>query len=108
MSEISIVAKAILKSLMADIEAVKRVQELDRKYFPDPPVIVEGDSVMKRVLEIIRNSNMTQEEIGIAMGYGIVSAKQSVNQFMRTRDPRVSVLRRFCTAMNVSMQDILS
>lgn len=68
------------------------------------------DPAMSRVRALWneqRDEGMTQEELGIAMGYPVESAKQSVYQFLRTRDPHISMLRRFSKAIGVPLSEII-
>ena len=73
----------------------------------EPPI---DDQAMTRVRELWaakKATKMTQEELGVAMGYDVKSAKKSANQFFRTKDPRISMLRRFAKAMGVPLSDIV-
>ena len=68
------------------------------------------DASMAKVREIWSSkkaSKMTQEELGMLMGYDQRSARKSVSQFLKSRDPRVSMLRRFAKATGVSLSDLL-
>jgi transcriptional regulator with XRE-family HTH domain len=68
------------------------------------------DPAMTRVRELWaakKAIRMTQEELGVAMGYELKSAKKSANQFFRTKDPRISMLRRFAKAMGVPLSELV-
>jgi hypothetical protein len=41
------------------------------------------------------------------MGYPKETARQSAWQFMKTEDPRVSMLKRFAKALGVSVKDLV-
>ena len=55
-----------------------------------------------------RATKMTQEDLGIAMGYDEKSARKSVSQFLKSHDPRISMLRRFAKAMGVPLSEIVN
>jgi hypothetical protein len=68
---------------------------------PDAP-----DPVMKRVQDLIEGSGKTLEQLGVEMGYPQDTARQSVWQFMKTKDPRLSMLRRFAAVMGVTLEEL--
>lgn len=41
------------------------------------------------------------------MGYDAEAARQSAFQFMKSGDPRISMLRPFAKAMEISLADLL-
>ncbi len=47
-------------------------------------------------------------DLGPKMGYAPEIARQSAWQFMKTGDPRVSMLRRFAGALGISVEDLIS
>lgn len=49
----------------------------------------------------------TQQRLGEAMGYPEESARKSVSQFLKSRDPQISMLRRFSKAVGVNVATIL-
>jgi hypothetical protein len=66
------------------------------------------DPSMRKVLKLVEKSGKTLDEIGVAMGYPAETARQSVWQWLRkTKDPRVSVLRRFAKAIDADVRDLL-
>jgi transcriptional regulator with XRE-family HTH domain len=68
------------------------------------------DPAMSRVRELWESHKMlgmTQEQLGVAMGYGQKSARKSVSQFLRTNDPRISMLRKFAKAVDVPLSQII-
>lgn len=66
------------------------------------------DPVMKRVAAIFEESGKTLEEIGEGMGYARGIARQSAFQFLKkTNDPRLSMLRRFAKALDVSLEELI-
>ncbi len=56
-------------------------------------------------------SNMTQEEIGLAMGYSRSSARQAVSRLLNPEapyDPRLSTLLAFSQAIKRPLKQIIS
>jgi transcriptional regulator with XRE-family HTH domain len=65
------------------------------------------DPAMERVRELFEQSKLTLDELGARMGYQGETARASAWQFVRrTKDPRLSMLRRFAAAVGVSMRDL--
>ena len=63
---------------------------------------------MFRARLIFEKSGLSLEELGLRMGYSENIARKSAWQFLnRTNDPRVSMLRRFAEALNVSLPDLV-
>ncbi|WP_254513710.1 hypothetical protein [Anatilimnocola floriformis] len=48
-----------------------------------------------------------QQRLGEAMGYKGDTARKSVNQFLKSRDPQISMLRRFADAVGVALSTIV-
>jgi transcriptional regulator with XRE-family HTH domain len=65
------------------------------------------ESVMDRVRSLFAKSEMSQHELGLKMGYPAESARKSVWQFLKTDDPRLSMLERFAEAMGISVSELL-
>jgi transcriptional regulator with XRE-family HTH domain len=66
------------------------------------------DSVMLRCREAFERSQLTLDELGHRMGYQGEIARTSAWQFLRkTRDPRLSMLRKFAAAVRVAVRDLL-
>jgi hypothetical protein len=53
-------------------------------------------------------SGLTLHDLGVKMGYPEETARKSVWQFMKTSDPRMSMLRRFAHAMGISVEELAS
>jgi hypothetical protein len=69
----------------------------------------QADPVMARCRAAFEKSRKSLDEVGRAMGYGAEVARQSTWQFLnRTRDPRLSMLRRFARAVGVKLQDLIA
>lgn len=65
------------------------------------------DQVMKRVASLFESSNLTLDELGQKMGYKGDTARKSAWQFLTsTRDPRLSMLRRFAVAVGVPLVEL--
>jgi transcriptional regulator with XRE-family HTH domain len=65
------------------------------------------DPVMGRVRDWIKTSGLTQHELGIRMGYSEDVARKAVWQFLRSKDPRVGMLRRFAAAADVPIEELI-
>lgn len=60
---------------------------------------------MRKVFE---QSGKTLDEVGLAMGYEGDVARKAAWQFLnKTSDPRLSMLRRFAKAMDISLAELL-
>lgn len=66
------------------------------------------DQTMKRVREIFDASGKTLDEVGQSMGYSADVARKAVWQFLKTGDPRLSMLRKFARAMDVPLEDLIA
>lgn len=66
------------------------------------------DPAMKRVVKLFERSGKTLEWLGEAMGYDKETARQSAWQFMKTNDPRLSMLRRFAKAVGVPIEELVA
>jgi transcriptional regulator with XRE-family HTH domain len=66
------------------------------------------NAVMARVRARFEKSELTYTELGQRMGYPPDTARQSAWQFIsKTKDPHISVLYRFASAMGISVKDLL-
>ncbi|HVC92990.1 MAG TPA: helix-turn-helix transcriptional regulator [Pirellulales bacterium] len=66
---------------------------------------------MSRVREIwdrLREDGWTQQRLGEAMGYPPASARKSVSQFLKGRDPQIGMLRRFAKAVGVPLEKLVN
>ena len=67
-------------------------------------------SVREKMRRAAEQSGMTQEEIGIRMGYAKDSARKAVSPLLNAEteyDPRLSTLLSFAQALGISLKDIL-
>jgi transcriptional regulator with XRE-family HTH domain len=70
----------------------------------------EDDPAMAKVRtlwEAKQAEGWTQQRLGEAMNYPTVSARKSVSQFLKSRDPHISVLRRFAKALGISIATLV-
>lgn len=65
------------------------------------------DPVMNKVRAIVEKREISLQELGEKMNYGKGIARQSAWQFLNTKDPHISMLRRFAKAVEVPLQDLL-
>ena len=68
----------------------------------------EIDTVMSRVRNLHEKSGLSLHHLGLKMGYPEESARKSAWQFMKTEDPRLSMLRRFAKAVGVSIVELVA
>jgi len=67
-------------------------------------------SVRERLRRAAEQSGMTQEEIGLRMGFSKGGARQAVSRLLNPDseyDPRLSTLLSFAKAVNQSLKDLL-
>ena len=65
------------------------------------------DPAMAKVRAKIAKEQLSLHELGLRMGYPATTARQSAFQFMKTGDPRISMLRRFAKAMRINVKDLV-
>ncbi len=65
------------------------------------------DPAMDKVRSMFTESGLSLVDLGKRMGYAEETARQAAWQFMKTSDPRVSMLRRFADAMGVPLDSLL-
>ena len=68
----------------------------------------EEDPVMIRVRELLKQSGMTQNDLGVKMGYAEKSARKSISQFLGTKNPTIDMLRKFAKAMKIPIEKLVS
>ncbi len=67
-------------------------------------------SSREKLRQAAKDSGLTQEEIGLRMGFGKDSARKAVSRLLNVNaeyDPRLSTLLSFATALNRPLKDIL-
>lgn len=62
--------------------------------------------ILKMTEDFLRTGG-TMEKLGILMGYPKATARKSVSQFLRSADPRMSLVRRFADAFKIDVQELL-
>jgi transcriptional regulator with XRE-family HTH domain len=68
------------------------------------------ESVRDCLRRAAQDSGMTQEEIGLRMGYSKSGARQAVSRLLNHEseyDPRLSTLLAFAHALNCSLKELL-
>ena len=76
---------------------------MNAKSAADDPAMVQ----VRQLWEEKRADGWTQQKLGEAMGYTGDSARKSVNQFLKSRNPQISMLRRFAYAVGVALSTIV-
>lgn len=66
------------------------------------------DPVMARVRAWLESSGLTQHELGVRMGYSEDVARKAIWQFLKSKDPRIGMLRRFAKAAGISFVELVS
>jgi hypothetical protein len=69
--------------------------------------IKHEDKSMERVHALFRAAKMSLHGLGLKMGYDAKTARQSAFQFMKSGDPRMSMLRKFAKAMGISVDELM-
>jgi transcriptional regulator with XRE-family HTH domain len=67
-------------------------------------------SIRERLRQAAKDSGMTQEEIGLRMGFGKDSARKAVSRLLNTEndyDPRLSTLLALAKALNRPLKDLI-
>jgi transcriptional regulator with XRE-family HTH domain len=67
------------------------------------------DSVRSRMRSVAEASGLTQEEIGVRMGFSQQSARKAVSRLLNaeTYDPRLSTLVAFADAVGKPLSDLM-
>jgi len=68
----------------------------------------DEDLAMTRVRARFKKSGLSLHDLGLKMGYSQETARQSAWQFMKTSDPRISMLRRFAEAIGVTVEEMVA
>ena len=66
------------------------------------------DPAMGRVRAWLEASGLTQHELGKRMGYSDDVARKAISQFLKSRDPRIGMLRRFAAAADVPLDELIN
>jgi transcriptional regulator with XRE-family HTH domain len=71
--------------------------------------MMDSADVMKRANDAFEKSGLTLEELGQRMGIDAKTARMSAWQFLnKTTDPRLSMLLKFCAALDLSIDEFLA
>jgi hypothetical protein len=70
--------------------------------------MARNDFSMTKVHGFYEKSGLSLHDLGLKMGYPKDTARQSAWQFMKTGDPRISMLRRFAKAMEISIEELVA
>ena len=63
---------------------------------------------MMKIVAMFEASGKTLDQLGQEMGYEPELARKAAWQFLKkTSDPRLSMLKRFAKAMDVSLEDLV-
>lgn len=69
----------------------------------------EPDPAIRVARQLFSESGKSLDELGLAMGYSGDVARKSAWQFLnRTKDPRLSMVRRFAKAMGVPIERLVA
>jgi transcriptional regulator with XRE-family HTH domain len=74
---------------------------------------VAPDTVMtvrQKMRLAVEKSGMTQEEVGLRMGFSKASARKAISRLLNAEvehDPRLSTLLSFASALDCSLKDLL-
>jgi len=70
---------------------------------------MDAMEVMKRAKAAFEQSPITLDELGKRMGAKEETARMTAWQFLnKTSDPRLSMLLRFCSAVNVPIESLFT
>jgi transcriptional regulator with XRE-family HTH domain len=67
-------------------------------------------TVRAKLRRAAKDSGMTQEEIGLRMGFSKDSARKAISRLLNAEvdyDPRISTLLAFAKAIDCSLKDLL-
>jgi hypothetical protein len=67
----------------------------------------KADPVMVTIRARFKASELSLHDFGLKMGYQPELARQSVHRFMRTNDPRISMLRKAAEALSIELKDLI-
>ena len=66
------------------------------------------DPAMERANELFAGAGISLGDLGMGMGYSDDVSRKAAWQFLhKTADPRLSMLRRFASAMGLSVVELL-
>jgi transcriptional regulator with XRE-family HTH domain len=68
---------------------------------------VEPRFIDRRVRTLFKESGLTLQGLGEKMGYESDNARQGAFQFMKSNDPRISMLRRVAEALGMTLNELV-
>ena len=77
---------------------------LGKQKAKDDPAMAQ----VRRLWEAKQREGWTMQQLGERMGYPADSARKSVSQFLKSHDPHVTTLRRFCKALEMPVADLFT
>jgi hypothetical protein len=63
--------------------------------------------IMAKIKAVFDDSGMSMQTLGEAMGYESTTARQAVSQFLKSTDPRISMVIKFAEATGKKVEDFL-
>ena len=66
------------------------------------------DLSMSRVRAWIEKHKPTLQALGVKMGFDETQARQAAFQFLKSKDPHISTLRRFAKAAGVAVEELIA
>jgi transcriptional regulator with XRE-family HTH domain len=67
-----------------------------------------GCNEFAKVRAWLESAGISQHELGTQMGYSEDVARKAVWQFLRSKDPRIGMLRRFATAAGIPIEELVT
>jgi transcriptional regulator with XRE-family HTH domain len=64
------------------------------------------DPSMAIVRTLFKKAGLSLQELGLKMGYSDDTAKQAVFQFLKSKDPRIGMLRKAAVALGVPLGEL--
>jgi hypothetical protein len=68
----------------------------------------KDDPAMKKVRVLVKKSRLSLHDLGLKMGYAPESARQCAFQFMKSHDPRISMLRKVAEALEITLAELVT
>ena len=65
------------------------------------------ETVTEKAKQLLKESSLTYEEVGIRMGYPLESARQNVWNFLNGKNPSMAMVKRFAEAIAVDVTELL-
>jgi transcriptional regulator with XRE-family HTH domain len=69
--------------------------------------MAKDDPAMKKVRALFKQSGLSLNQLGLKIGYDPENARQAAFQFMKTADPRISMLRKVAEALGVELKALV-